>query len=114
MGASINSNILSLTARRNIYMSQMKMNQAVTRLSSGLRINSASDDPAGLAISERFRAQIASMVEAERNTNYNINLLMVADGALGSIDEILVRMRAFSIQASTIQVLISLIAVSLL
>jgi flagellin len=100
MSTRINHNILSLTAQRNIYQSQLSLDSAVTRLSSGLRINNAWDDPAGLAVSERFRAQIASMTEAERNSNYNVNLLQTADGALSVIDEKLVRMRALSIQAS--------------
>jgi len=76
------------------------MDQAVNRLSSGLRINNAWEDPAGLAVSEKFRAQIASMVEAERNANYGINLLATAEGALSVIDEKLIRLRALAIQAS--------------
>jgi flagellin len=76
------------------------LDNAVTRLSSGLRVNNAWDDPAGLAVSERMRAQIASMDEAERNTNYNINLLATAEGAMQVIDEKLIRMRALSIEAS--------------
>jgi flagellin len=100
MSTRINHNILSLTAQRNIYQSQLSLDSAVTRLSSGLRINNAWDDPAGLAVSERFRAQIASMTEAERNSNYNVNLLQTADGALSVIDEKLIRMRSLSIQAS--------------
>jgi len=100
MSTRINHNILSLTAQRSIYQSQLSLDSAVTRLSSGLRINNAWDDPAGLAVSERFRAQIASMTEAERNSNYNVNLLQTADGALSVIDEKLIRMRALSIQAS--------------
>lgn len=100
MSARINHNILSLTAQRNLYRTQQSMDSAVTRLSSGLRINNAWDDPAGLAISERFRAQIASMEEAERNANYNINLITTVEGGLANIDEMLTRMRALSIQAS--------------
>jgi flagellin len=100
MSTRINHNILALTAQRNIYQSQLSLDSAVTRLSSGLRINNAWDDPAGLAVSERFRAQISSMVEAQRNANYNVNLLETAEGALSVIDEKLIRMRALSIQAS--------------
>jgi len=100
MSTRINHNILSLTAQRSIYQSQLSLDNAVTRLSSGLRINNAWDDPAGLAVSERFRAQIASMVEAERNANYNVNLLQTAEGALSVIDEKLIRMRALAIEAS--------------
>jgi len=100
MSTRIAHNILSLTAQRALHNTQLNLNQAVNRLSTGLRINAAWDDPAGLAVSERFRAQIASIAEAERNANYNINLLATAEGGLNSIDEILIRMRALSIEAS--------------
>lgn len=100
MSTSINQNVLSLTAQRNLYTTQKDLDTAITRLSSGLRINNAWDDPAGLAVSERMRAQISSMVEAERNANYNINLLATAEGAMSVIDEKLIRMRALAIQAS--------------
>jgi len=100
MSTRINHNLLSLAAQRSIHNTQISLDRAVERLSSGLRINNSWDDPAGLAISERFRAQIASMTEAERNANYNINLLSTAEGALSSIDNQLIRMRAISVQAS--------------
>lgn len=100
MSTSINHNVLSLTARRNIWSAQNDLDQAVTRLSSGLRVNHAWDDPAALNISERFRAQIASITEAESNANQNINALQMADGAMSVIDEKLIRMRALAIQAS--------------
>ncbi|GBE30221.1 MAG TPA: flagellin [Bacteroidetes bacterium] len=100
MSTRINHNILSMTAQRNLQQSQFSMDTALTRLSSGLRINYAWDDPAGLAVSERFRAQIASMEEAERNANYDMNLLATAEGALQVIDDKLIRMRALAVQAS--------------
>ncbi|MCX6640085.1 MAG: flagellin [bacterium] len=100
MSTRINHNILSLTAQRNIWSTQNDLDKAVNRLSSGLRINNAWDDPAGLAISERFRAQIASMDEAERNANANINVMQTAEGALSVIDEKLIRMRALAVEAS--------------
>ncbi|MCB2210535.1 flagellin [bacterium] len=100
MSTRINHNVLALTAQRNIHTTQLDLDTALTRLSSGLRVNFAWDDPAGLAVSERFRAQIASMDEAERNANYNINLMATAEGALQTIDDTLVRMRALSVQAS--------------
>ena len=100
MSTRINHNVLSLSAQRNLYRTQGEMTRAVNRLSSGLRINNAWEDPAGLAISERFRAQIVSMEEAERNANYNINLITTAEGALSVMDEVLTRMRALSIEAS--------------
>jgi len=100
MSTRINHNVLSLTAQRNVWRTQNDLNSSLSRLSSGLRINNAWDDPAGLAVSERFRAQIASMEEAERNANYNVNVMATAEGALSVIDEQLIRMRALSIQAS--------------
>ncbi len=100
MSTRINHNVLSLIAQRNIGISQNDLDKAITRLSSGLRINVAWDDPAGLAISERFRAQISSLAEAERNAGYNINMLATAEGALQVLDEKLVRMRSLAIQAS--------------
>jgi len=96
----INHNILAMTAHRNLWVTQNDMDSAVQRLSSGMRINYAWDDPAGLGISERFRAQIGGMTEAERNANYNANLLATAEGALSVIDEKLIRMRAIAIQSA--------------
>jgi flagellin len=89
-----------MTAQRAIWYNQNSLDRAVQRLSTGLRINNAWDDPAGLAISERFRAQIASMEEAERNANYNINMMQTAEGALAVLDDLLIRMRALAIESS--------------
>lgn len=100
MSTRINHNILALTAQRNIWNTQRVLDESVTRLSSGLRINYAWDDPAGLAVSERFRAQISSMDEAERNANYDINLMQTAEGALSVIDDQLIRLRALAIESS--------------
>lgn len=100
MSTRINHNILSLSAQRNVWNTQRDLDRAVQRLSSGLRINYAWDDPAGLAISERFRAQIASMEECERNANANINMMQTAEGALSVLDDTMVRMRALAIEAS--------------
>lgn len=100
MSTRINHNILSLTGQRNIYATQKSLDTAINRLSSGLRINNAWDDPAGLAVSERFRAQISSMDEAEKNMEYGTNLLSTAEGSLSVIDEKLIRMRSLSVQAS--------------
>ena len=99
MSLRINHNVLSMRAHRNVFNTSKSMDQAVTRLSSGLRINSADDDPAGIAISERFRSHIASMEMAERNASYAINMFATAEGALGSIDDKLIRMRALAIEA---------------
>lgn len=100
MSTRINHNLLSLTAQRSIWVSQNDMDKAVQRLSSGLRINYAWDDPTGLGISERMRSNIVGMEEAEKNATYNVNMLQTAEGALGVIDEKLVRMRAIAVQAS--------------
>lgn len=72
MSTRINHNILSMTAQRNMWVTQNDMETSINRLSSGLRVNYAWEDPAGLAVSERMRAQISSMVEAERNANYDV------------------------------------------
>ncbi len=100
MSTRINHNILSMTAQRNVGQTQMQLDNAISRLSSGLRINNSWDDPGGLAVSERMRAQISSMDEAERNANYNVNLLATAEGAMGVIDEKLIRLRSLAVQAS--------------
>lgn len=100
MSTRINHNLLSLTAQRSIWVSQNDMDKAVQRLSSGLRINYAWDDPTGLGISERMRSNIVGMQEAEKNATYNVNMLQTAEGALSVIDEKLVRMRAIAVQAS--------------
>lgn len=100
MSTRINHNILSMTAQRNIWNTQNNLETSINRLSSGLRVNYSWEDPAGLAVSERMRAQISSMVEAERNANYDVNLLATAEGAMMVIDEKLNRMRALSVQAS--------------
>ena len=100
MSMAINHNVLAMTAHRNLWVTQNDMDTAVQRLSSGMRINYAWDDPAGLGVSERFRAQIGGMVEAEKNANYNVNLLATAEGALSVIDEKLIRMRSIAIQSA--------------
>lgn len=100
MSMKINHNILAMGAHRNLWVTQHALDTAVQRLSSGMRINYAWDDPAGLGISERIRAQLSGLIEAEKNANYNMNMLATAEGALAVIDEKLIRMRAIAIQAS--------------
>ncbi len=100
MAFRINHNVTSLTVQRHLSNTIRDLDRAVERLSSGLRVNNAWDDPAALAVSEKFRAQIASMEEAERNTNTGINLLATAEGALSTIDEKLTRMRALAVEAA--------------
>ncbi|NQU06737.1 MAG: flagellin [Calditrichaeota bacterium] len=100
MSLSINHNIMALNTQRSIYKHQAATETALARLSSGLRINNAWDDPAGLGISERFRAQISAMNEAQRNANADMNVAAHAEAALSSIDEILIRMKGLALQAS--------------
>ena len=87
MPSIINSNINSLTAQRNLGMSQASLATSMQRLSSGLRVNSAKDDAAGLAIAERMNAQVKGMNVAIRNANDGISLSQTAEGALGKIGE---------------------------
>lgn len=100
MSMRINHNILAMSAHRNLWVTQQSLDSAVQRLSSGLRINYSWDDPTGLGISERIRAQLSGMIEAEKNANYNINMCATAEGALSVIDEKLIRMRSIAVQAS--------------
>ena len=95
----INTNVASLTAQKNLSGSGMGLNNAIARLSSGLRVNSAKDDAAGLAIAERMQAQIKGYDVAARNANDGISLLQVADGAMGKISDNLQRMRELAVQA---------------
>ncbi|MFN4351574.1 MAG: flagellin [Hylemonella sp.] len=100
MAAVINTNISSLTAQRNQGSSQASLATSIQRLSSGLRINSAKDDAAGLAISERFTSQIRGLNQAARNANDGISLAQVAEGALGSASNILQRVRELAVQSA--------------
>lgn len=96
----INTNIASLNAQRNLNTSQQDSNVALQRLSSGLRINSAKDDAAGLAISERFTSQIKGLNQAIRNSNDGISLAQTAEGALGESGNILQRIRELAVQSA--------------
>jgi len=96
----INTNISSLTAQRNANRTQNELSTAIQRLSSGLRINSAKDDAAGLAISDRMTAQIRGINQAARNANDGISLAQVAEGALGSVTANLQRMRELAVQSA--------------
>ena len=100
MVATINTNVNSLTAQRNLTTSQSSLSTAITRLSSGLRINSAKDDAAGLAISERFTSQIRGLSQAARNANDGISLSQTAEGALGASNTILQRVRELAVQSA--------------
>lgn len=96
----INTNIASLNAQRNLNRSQGDLNVSLQRLSSGLRINSAKDDAAGLAISERFTSQIRGLNQAVRNANDGISLAQTAEGALGEIANNVQRIRELAIQSA--------------
>jgi flagellin len=96
----INTNIASLTAQRNLNSSQNALNTSLQRLSSGLRINSARDDAAGLAIANRFTSQIRGLDQAIRNANDGISLAQVSEGALQESTNILQRIRELSIQSA--------------
>ncbi len=99
MAAIINTNIQSLNAQRNLSVSQNSLATSMQRLSSGLRINSAKDDAAGLAISERMTTQIRGLNQAQRNANDGISLAQTAEGALGTIGNNLQRIRELAVQS---------------
>jgi len=100
MASTINTNMSSLTAQRALGTSQGSLSTSMQRLSTGLRINSAKDDSAGLAIAERMTSQVRGMAVAGRNANDAISLAQTAEGALGKIGESLQRMRELSVQSS--------------
>ena len=100
MAAIINTNVMSLNAQRNLSTSGAQLATSLQRLSSGLRINSAKDDAAGLAISDRMTAQIRGINQAARNANDGISLAQVAEGALGSVTANLQRMRELAVQSA--------------
>jgi len=96
----INTNIASLTAQRNLASSQSVLSVSIARLSSGLRINSAKDDAAGLAIANRMDAQARGMNVAIRNANDGISLAQTAEGGLGKVSDMLQRMRELAVQSA--------------
>ena len=99
MPQTINTNINSLNAQRNLAMSQTSLATSMQRLSSGLRINSAKDDAAGLAIAERMNTQVRGMNVAVRNANDGISMAQTAEGALAKVGDSLQRMRELAVQA---------------
>ena len=100
MSQTINTNLVSLNAQRNLSTSQSSLATSMQRLSSGLRVNSAKDDAAGLAIAERMNTQVRGMNVAMRNANDAISLAQVGEGALGQVGSILQRMRELAVQAA--------------
>jgi len=100
MAIVINTNIASLNAQRNLNSSQLGLNKSMQRLSSGLRINSASDDAAGLAISDRMTSQVRGLNQAARNAQDGISMAQTAEGALNETTNLLQRMREISVQSA--------------
>jgi flagellin len=100
MSTSINTNVASLNAQRNLSTSSLSLSTSMQRLSSGLRVNSAKDDAAGLAIAERMNTQTRGMNVAIRNSNDAISMAQTAEGALGAITNNLQRMRELAVQAA--------------
>jgi len=101
MGLIVNTNLLSLNAQRNIKNTQNGLGSAVERLSSGLRINSAKDDAAGMAISMKLTAHVRSLNQAVRNAQDGISIVQTAEGGMNEVHNILTRMRELSQQAAT-------------
>ncbi|MGE0803428.1 MAG: flagellin [Lautropia sp.] len=100
MAQIINTNMMSLNAQRNLTTTQGVLSQAIQRLSTGLRVNSAKDDAAGLAIAERMNAQVRGMNVAIRNANDGISMAQTAEGALSKMGDMLQRMRELAVQSA--------------
>lgn len=101
MPLRISTNVASLNAQKNLTGTNKLLNQSLARLSSGFRINQASDDAAGLAISENLRGQIRGMRQASRNSEDGISLVQVAEGGLNETSSILIRLRELAVQAAS-------------
>lgn len=101
MSLVVNHNLMAMNAARNLNSSYNKLSTSTRRLSSGLRVDTAADDAAGLAIRELMRAEISGMQQGVRNANDGISLIQTADGALSVIDEKLIRMKELAEQAAT-------------
>lgn len=99
MGQVINTNYLSLVTQNNLNRSQSALGNAIQRLSSGLRINSAKDDAAGQAIANRFTANVKGLTQAARNANDGISIAQTTEGALNEINNNLQRIRELTVQA---------------
>lgn len=101
MGLRIGTNVAALNAQKNLYMTRINADKSMARLASGMRINQASDDAAGLAISENLKGQIRGLRQANRNTNDGISLVQVAEGSLNEVSNMLIRFRELGVQASS-------------
>lgn len=100
MAITLQTNVASFNAQRNVGRTERGLGTAMGRLSSGLRINQAADDAAGLAISEKLRSQVRSLGQAQRNANDGISMLQTAEGALNEASDMLIRMRELAVQAA--------------
>lgn len=101
MGLRIGTNVTALNAQKALWTTKNKMDTAMARLSSGNRINKASDDAAGLAISENMKAQIRGLKQANRNAQDGISLIQTAEGALNEVSNMLIRLRELGVQAAS-------------
>ncbi len=100
MSIVVSTNVESINAQRQLDRTQMGLQVAMARLASGLRVNTAADDAAGLAISEKMRSQIRGFSQARRNAADGVSLSQTADGALGELTGIIMRMRELAVQAA--------------
>jgi flagellin len=101
MGISLRTNVASIQANAALSQSSERLANNMTKLASGMRINRAGDDAAGLAISEQFRASLKSLEQVKRNANDGVSLIQTAEGALSEVSSILIRMRELATQAAT-------------
>jgi flagellin len=101
VGLRISTNVAALNAQKNLYMTDINLNKSMARLASGFRINQASDDAAGLAISENLKAQIRGLRQANRNTNDGISLVQIAEGSLNEVSNMMIRLRELGVQAAS-------------
>ena len=100
MAITVNTNVASMNAQRNLGLTQKSLMGNLGRLSTGLRINTAADDAAGLAISEKLKSQVRSLSQAERNANDGVSLLQTAEGSMNEASGILTRMRELAVQSA--------------
>ena len=100
MGMVVNYNAAAINAQRNLSNTSKSLNQSIQNLSSGLRVNGAADDPAGLVISEQMRAQADGLAQAIRNSNDGVNLIKTAEGALNEVHSLLRQMRTLAVHAA--------------
>ncbi|MFH1810628.1 MAG: flagellin [Pseudomonadota bacterium] len=101
MALSILTNVASLNAQRNLAETQRTMDSSLSRLSSGMRITKASDDAAGLAVSETLRAQVRGLQQASRNAQDGISVIQIAEGAMNEITNMMIRMRELAVQSAS-------------